>query len=320
MKKSLVLTAIAATLAAPAFAQSSVTIYGRLNESVEATKAGSVKNKQVVDNASRIGFKGTEDLGGGLQAQFLIEHGFDASTGKADSTFWGRESWVGLNSSKLGQIKVGNMAASEAYFATADYISMHNHDTGTSSDALWGYVVTGALKNAVAYATPDLGGFVGHVEVAEAAAGTTKRPISAAGNFDKGPLHLGLGYEKLGDDKSTSVRGLYELGAITLGAYAGKTSGSVDRKFFRVSGKYAVGASEFDVNFGKTGDVKGVSDSGASQWTVAYGYNLSKRTKVYTFYTKINNDTNAAYNASSAIKGAKGADLSSLAVGVRHNF
>jgi predicted porin len=313
MKKALALTALALACTAPAFAQSSVNVYGRLNVSAEAIKIGSQSNDQIVDNSSRIGFKGTEDLGGGMKAKFLIEHGFDASTGAAASTFWGRESWVGL-AGNFGEIRLGNMAASDAYFATADYISMHNHDTGNSSDALWGYVVTGALKNAVAYYTPTFGGFNASAEVGEGSA-SKDRPMAFAANYDAGPLHLGAGYEKQGADKSASVRGLYELGSLTLGAYVGKQSGSVDRNFWRVSGMYAIGAGEVHLNVGGTGNTNKVSDTGAMQYTVAYNYNLSKRTKVYTFYTKVNNKAAGTY-----MTGTPGVDFGSLAVGIRHNF
>jgi predicted porin len=321
MKKSLVLAAVAATLAAPAFAQSSVTIYGRLNLSVEHQKTGDVSNNAVVDNASRIGFKGTEDIGGGTKALFVFEHGFDADTGKAHSTtFWNRESTVGLES-RFGTVRLGYMAASEAYFATADYISNHNHDTGTSEDELWAYIVTGGLKNAVAYSTPNIGGAVGHIQIGEgvlAANGKLERPTSGAVNFDKGPLHIGFGYEALGDVHASTIRGLYELGAFTVGAYYGQETGGVGftRKYARGSAMYALGAGEFHVNVGKTGETKGVADSGATQWTLGYNHNLSKRTKVYTFYTKINNDNGAAYGG----HGPAGADFSSLAVGIRHNF
>ncbi|MFZ2988141.1 porin [Ideonella sp.] len=313
MKKSLVLTAIAATLAAPAFAQSSVTIYGRLNVGAESQKIGDGDAKgAIVDNASRIGFKGTEDLGGGMKAMFLIEHGFDASTGKADTTFWGRESWVGL-ATKFGTVKLGNLGFSEAYLATADYISMHNHDTGTSSDALFGYVATTALKNAVSYSTPSFGGLVGHVQYGEAIG--QDNPLSVAANYDAGALHLGFGYEELGDDKSTAVRGLYEMGAFTVGAYYNMVTGSGERNAWRLTGMYTMGNSEFHANYGMTDDVKGVANSGAAQWTLGYNYNLSKRTKLFAFYTNVINDPNAGY-----MSGAAGEDFSSAAVGIRHNF
>src|SRR5689334_18306793 len=98
MKKQIALGVLAAAAAGGAFAQSSVTIYGRLNITVESSKYGDEDRVgEVNDNSSRIGFKGTEDLGGGLKAGFQIEHGFDATDGKAKSAFWNRQSEVNLS-------------------------------------------------------------------------------------------------------------------------------------------------------------------------------------------------------------------------------
>ena len=128
MKKQFALSLLAAAAVAPAFAQSSVTVYGRLNVTVESRKIGDDTDKGIFNNASRIGFKGTEDLGGGLKAGFQIEHGFNPTTGAAAGTFWGRQAEVNLGGN-FGLVRAGTFT-SEAYFATADYVSMHNHEIG----------------------------------------------------------------------------------------------------------------------------------------------------------------------------------------------
>jgi len=95
---------LGAATVAPAFAQSNVTIYGRLNESIENQKVGTGTAKWVEqNNSSRLGFRGTEDLGGGLKAGFTIEHGLNVDDGKATggTTFWNRRSEVNLGSSTL---------------------------------------------------------------------------------------------------------------------------------------------------------------------------------------------------------------------------
>ena len=78
---------------------------------------------------------------------------------------------------------------------------------------------------------------------------------------------------------------------------------------------YTMGATELHLNVGKAGEVGGADGTGATQLTLGANYNLSKRTKVYGFWTKTNNDSNAAYAS-----GVAGADVSSFALGVRHNF
>ena len=331
MKRSLFLAAMATLTSGAALAQSSVTIYGRLNESVERVKDGSTSTTQLVDNSSRIGFKGTEDLGGGLKASFLIEHGFSADTGAAAATFWGRESWVGLEGG-FGKVRLGNAGfGTAAYFATADYISMHNHDTGTSSDAF--YVYPGApLQNMIAYKTPSFSGLDVEAQVGLSENSGLKRTSVLAANWIGGPLHLGAAYVSSGrsvapvaGDKFTQlgIRALYEFGAFTVGAYYinDKTdtgAGDAKRNSYRLSGMYALGANEFHLNYGAAGEYKNggtVFYGKASQFTAGYNYNLSKRTKVYAFYTQVDNKAGASYYTSVA-----GTKFSSIAAGLRHNF
>jgi predicted porin len=306
MQRQLLIAAAAALLAGSAFAQSSTEIYGRINLSLERQDVGGDSRSVVQDNSSRIGFRGTEDLGGGLKAGFVIEHGFNADTGAAAGDFWGRESTVSL-SGGFGTLRLGNMPASEAYFATADYISMHNHDTGTSSDALYGFVSVGALQSAIAYTSPTMSGLRLDVQYGLKESTKTDNPLSLAANYDAGPLHLGFGYEDYNGNKSTAIRALYEMGAITVGGYYEKGGGDLSYNNIRVSAMYAMGASEFHANYGNRGDTNDVNGTSANQFTLGYNYNLSKRTKLYAFYTRL--DTEIA-----------NADFSSVAVGMRHNF
>jgi predicted porin len=309
--KKIALVAAVAAFAAPAFAQSSVTLWGRINTSVESiSKNGGDRVATVFNNNSRLGFKGTEDLGGGLKAQFMLEHGLNSDDGKASSdAFWNREAAVQL-SGNFGAVKLGRWT-NGSYFATADYISNHNHDTGNSEDKLY----SGAgwtSSNKVGYFTPTYAGFSAEItaHAGEGAKGE-ERAFDFSGNYDLGPLHLGAGYSKQGSANQFAVRGLYELGSIILGGYyqredlgAGRNP---TRDIGRVSVQYNLGASEFHLNVGgsKSG---GALSNGGKQYTVAYNYNLSKRTKVYAFYTALD------------FNNTKAGDLDSFAVGVRHNF
>ncbi len=316
MKKIALVAALAATAAAPAFAQS-VTLWGRLNTSVESQKFGSQDRKIVVqNNSSRLGFKGSEDLGGGLKASFSLEHGLNSDTGAATggTTFWNRASWVQLEGS-FGGIRLGKWFPG-SYFATADYVSMHNHDTGTSADAL--YATQFYTNNKVSYFTPTVSGLSAELSVA-AGENTTTRAEDIAVNYDMGPAHAGFGYEKKGDFSQFAIRGLYEFGPVVVGGYvqrAENTFGAAGKKnwnTFRVSGMYVMGQSEFHLNFGSADKILG--DDGAKQLTVGYNYNLSKRTKVYGFWTKVDNQAKGTYQT-----GVAGQDFSSLAAGIRHNF
>ena len=313
MQRSLIVAAALASIGASAFAQSTVNLYGRLNLTLERQKVGTAKNDwKMVNSSSRFGLKGSEDLGGGMKAGFQIESGFNPANGQASSTFWGRQSEINLTSG-FGMVRVGNFF-SEAYYATSDYIGMHNHETGTSSDAFYAYI--GRNTDKVAYRTPALSGLT--AEVAVTAAGTGARTFDYAVNYDAGPLHLGAGYEDNAPNnknaKQFAVRGLYEMGAFTFGALIQRDTdgygiGYGDRTNYRFSGMYAMGSTEFHANFGHAGDYsKLAGDNAANQYTLGINQNLSKRTKVYGFYTKI------------ADKGTVYGDFSSFAIGVRHNF
>ncbi|MFN4115394.1 MAG: porin [Inhella sp.] len=304
---------VAAAVAAPAFAQSSVTLYGRLNTSIENQKFDGQSRKWVVaNNASRLGFKGVEDIGGGLKASFNLEHGLSSDNGAAAGTFWGREAWVQL-SGDFGAVRLGNFTP-ESYFATADYISMHNHDTGTSSDALYGFD-TYRSSNKVGYFTPSFGGLSGSLSVSagEGAAGQ-KRLYDLAVNYVSGPLHLGFGYADHDQKSQWAARALVEMGAVTLGGYVQRDDvGPATRTVYRLAAMYTLGASEFHVNYGRSGQAKAGNtvyvDKGA-QWTLGYNYNLSKRTRVYVHYTDLDTAKSARNNG----------EFSALITGVRHNF
>ena len=310
MNRTLVVAALAALASSAALAQSSVNIYGRLNLTLESQDANGVKTKVLNNNSSRIGFKGTEDLGGGLKAGFVLEHGFNPDTGTAASSFWGRQSEVNL-SGGFGTLRLGNFV-SEAYFATSDYIGMHNHETGTSSDALYAYI--GRNTNKVAYGTPEfVKGLSIEGAVAAGEGGGRVRNYDVAVNYGVGPLHVGVGYEKAGSAKQFAVSGLYEFGSLIVGGMIQRDTnayGSGNRTNFRGSVAYMVGASEFHVNVGKAGNYSNTADSAALQTTLGYNYNLSKRTKVYGYWTKVDAERNTGYAS----------DYNSLALGVRHNF
>lgn len=319
-------TALAAAfvcLPLSAMAQSTVNLYGRVNTTVESQKFGTSARQTVVsNNSSRFGFTGSEDLGGGLKATFRLESGFASDTGATTGNLFGREAVVGL-SGGFGTVRLGQQAYLPAYLATADYVSMHNHDTGSSSDLLfWGNVgvmQTARQSNSISYTTPSFSGLT--VEVAkslrENAVGALNQ-IDVAANYDAGPLHLGAGYQKLGDNKALALRALYEFGAVTLGGYYERDDLVIlgDRNNFRVAAMYTMGASEFHANVGLAGKFSNRANSKAQQYTLGYNYNLSKRTKVYGYVTRLN-DNSATLANPTAIYGG---DFNSTAVGIRHNF
>ena len=320
MKKTLIVAAVLASTAGAALAQSSVTVYGRVNVTAESIERNGVKTKELINNASRLGFRGTEDLGGGLKANFMLEHRFSIDTGTVPNDFWAGDSYVGL-SGGFGAVRLGR-TTSEAYYATADYISMNNHDTGTSSDALYAYL--GNNKNKIAYNTNSMGGLVLHAAIGAGEGVRGAKVMDLAATYDLGSLSLGFGYEKNNANANQyAIRALYTAGAFVFGGYVQRDKNAYGANFgnrttFRVTGAYNVGNSEFQAGYGKADDYSngnavrlatGRTSSSADQLVLGYNYNLSKRTKVYGYYATVDSDNRAIYT-----------DLNTLAVGVRHNF
>lgn len=327
MKRSLLIGAVATLATGAAMAQSSVTVYGRFNTTVERVKVtddtGASESTSVLNNnASRLGFKGSEDMGGGLKANFLLEHRFNSDDGSSTSSqFWAGDAWAGL-SGGFGEVRLGTQT-STSYYATADWVSMHNHDTGDSADALY-YSATGFDgTNKISYITPEMGGLTAELQgqLGEGRAGREKA-FDLGVYYKLGALALGLGAEKMGDNKQFGIRAAYTLGDFTFGGYyqradddnlTGVVGGAGTRNNFRLSGMYAFGASEIHLNVGKANDWGNLDDSGSTQATVAYNYNLSKMTKVYAYVTQLKNDDGLA-----AFTGVR--KLQAVAAGLRVNF
>ncbi|MFO1227844.1 porin [Roseateles sp.] len=312
--KKFAFAALVSVVAVPAFAQT-VTLWGRFNTTVESVKTGSADRVvKVNSNSSRLGLKGMEDLGGGLKAAFQLEHGFDSDTGNSNlgNQFWGRASNVSLIGN-FGEVRLGRWIPG-SYFATVDYVSMHNHDTGTSSDALASEATMfNPRSNKVGYFTPKFGNFSAEFDI-HAGEGVDARAYDLSVNYDNGPVHYGFGYSKQGTQKQYAIRGLYQLGAFTFGGYYQRETedtfkANPDRDIGRVSVMYTTGASEFHVNVGGSKAGGSFGAYGGKQYTFGYNYNLSKRTKVYGYYTAV--DRTAPNSVG---------DSSSLAAGLRHNF
>jgi len=331
MKKIAIFAAVAATCFGAA-AQSTVNVYGRINTSLERQDNGVTKTTGLQNNSSRIGFKGSEDMGGGLKANFVLEAGISGVNGAVNGTtdtgsasLFGRQASVEI-AGGFGAVRLGTWFPG-SYFATADWISMHNHDTGSTGDSLYAGNAFNRNNSKIGYFTPNVNGFSGEAAMAfgaqfkTATAPEAPKAYDLAGNYDAGALHLGLGYSSQGAQATLTsavvktsqlgVRALYEMGPFTVGGYlqrANTNDAAVttqSRTIGRLAGMYTMGASEFHLALGNTTKGESRTDK-ASQFTLGYNYNLSKRTKVYAIYNKVDNDVQA--------------DASQMVVGVRHNF
>src|SRR5438552_8366609 len=107
MKKSYLVGAVLAAVGGVASAQSSVTVFGFIEAQVGRQTQDAPGVKLFDMGGSRLGFKGEEDMGGGLKASFYLEHRLNPDDGTANAPFWKGGSWVGLSSEGLGSVKLG---------------------------------------------------------------------------------------------------------------------------------------------------------------------------------------------------------------------
>ncbi|MCO5977269.1 porin [Ideonella oryzae] len=326
MKKSFLALAVLGTLAGVASAQSSVTIYGRVDESF--AKPVVTKDKQIADNGgaggSRLGFKGTEDLGNGLSAVFRFEHGFNPDTGTAAATqFWNRYAMVGLSSTKYGTLSLGRLEngawdvitsfdpfggeTGAELRDTGSALRIKNWDAGAFGSTLDSRRMDNSVRYDIAYQ-----GFKGSASISEATA--EDKPYALGGSYTAGPLYIGAGYEKLSDDKAKMwiVGGTYDFGMAKLYAnYAGgKTKADDDVKGFLAGVTVPYGALLFKAGYAQSKvDGAGTYKKGG----LGVDYNLSKRTKLYADYARIAGDVGV--DNGPADKNKNGYD-----VGIRHSF
>jgi len=213
-------------------------------------------------------------------------------------------------------------------------------------------------NNAIAYISPNFGGFsfiAAHVtpETKELVAGLKAQAWSFAGMYDNGPIFASLAFENH-KDLAQSIGGNGLPAGVAVGnkdaawkasfGYTYAPASFVGVLYENQKATYAAGGNDKNKNWGlfaqhslgnvvlkgsylKGGDTKGANaaDDGAKVYTLGADYNLSKRTAVYGYYTKLNNDAAGARNFFYAIPAAAGqaatnVDYSALSFGIRHAF
>ncbi len=342
--KKITLIAAATLLATGAYAQTTTTVYGRINVSAESQTVNSKTETAFQDNRSRFGIRANRKVDGGLSVGATLEAGLNAAIGGVGNgnssngsggsgQFFSREATANI-AGAFGKVVVGKLPASQAYFATADYISNHNHDTGTSDDALFGHTTTGAFKNAISYegSSGTLGytasyGFRKNGNTDATTPAGSESPKAFTLTHSAGPLGLGLAHEINGTKNATTVRANYSMGNVLVGGYVESDGGTTStgasngRTAMRLSAMYTMGKSEYHLNLGRAGSVSGTSDTGATQTTLFYNYNIDKALKVFAGYTTVANESKGTYGMSAIAASANaGTRSSSVSVGARYNF
>jgi predicted porin len=336
--------ALLAVVSAAASAQSSVTLFGVLDMNARHVKNGDVSIKSLSAggiNTSRLGFRGTEDLGNGLSASFWLETGINPDTGTTSdgARFWNRRSTVSLTSVSLGEIRLGRdftptysgysnydtfgsngVAAVDKFFVSTLGTGNPSIDTGTRAD------------NLVSYFTPkNLGGFYGQLSVAAGEGASGKRYVGGRAGYAAGPLDVSAAYGEtlvtpgaLGDDKYQVIDfgASYDFGvAKVLGLYGQTKYANMKLNVFEIGTHVPVGLGVIRASYVSARAEGGTIDANdASQIALGYVHNLSKRTALYTTVARVNNKGAATFAVASSPALVAGKDSTGYEFGIRHSF
>lgn len=336
MQGKLLVAALFASLPLAASAQSSVTVYGVADAAIAREDTGAPNGSRTIvasgnQSTSRFGFRGTEDIGGGLKAMFVLEAGAQLDTGMGDSALFGRRSVVGLEGG-FGLVTLGREYSPAADVAGATDINGQGF-YGTNLNSFNTGRLTRRLSNSINYKSPSLSGFkVGAAYSAgETATGASQNLMGVSAAYAKGDLYVGAAYHTIerqvsGDDKEMVVGAAYKIGPVELkGNYmsADPTGANNQYEQANAGASYTIGANKFFANYQRSELESGARGNG---YSIAYSYTLSKRTNVYAAYATISNNEKGLFAINSAGSnvtppaGAFGADPKAFTVGVRHSF
>ncbi|MDO9435201.1 porin [Hydrogenophaga sp.] len=328
MKKSLIALAVLASTGA-AMAQSSVTLYGRIDTSIGSNKVNGVSTTQLFSgnlSSTRWGLRGSEDLGGGLKAIFQLEQGFDSSDGtQAAGSAFDRQSIVGLTGG-FGTVKLGRHDTS--FDDIRDLAVSNNLWDSEFSPTKIAYTAgvpdySSRASNQVRYESPSFGGFTFGVGYGlDEASDPVKRDVLSynlryrAGNLDVGVARQEQKHESIAatDREYTAVSGAYNFGVARLSAGFNRAENGANLRDNELSIGVAVPLGAFEISAGyarSKSEAAGVTTAKGTAFGVGATYAMSKRTRLYGAY--LDGDVeNAA--------GVTTLDRKMYSIGVRHDF
>ncbi len=341
MKKSLIALAVLAASGA-AMAQSSVTIYGRVDASIGTLKTGSVLVPNAGGNlsqtgvfngsnggltGSRWGLRGTEDLGGGLTASFKLENRYNVDTGADNGGLFLGESFVALGGG-FGTVKLGRtftafddaraIAVSRSLFDSAFTPTGYVYGAGNADYA-------GRSASTIRYESPSFGGFAGAISYGfgenKTATASATDTLSLHVRYVAGPLAVAYGYqnEELAggtDVDFNQISGSYNFGVAAVSAGWNKRDGSTpalgEDTGYTLGVNVPSGAMNFSFGYAteKT-KTNGATSAKGSGFGLGATYSLSKRTTLYAGYKNAKRENGS---------GVKQEQEKLTSVGVRHDF
>jgi predicted porin len=353
--------ACAVMCAAGVHAQVNVQIYGRLNVSAErvetsANSAGrDASLSRLSNNRSVLGFRGKEDLGGGLKAIFQIEGTLSPDTGAG--AIAQRDTRVGLEGG-FGTAFVGHWVTAyngatsgldPFYPTTAGYMSIMGNGSAATTDNVSDTASFDRRQaNSVHYWTPSWNNLtlrLSHGLSEERPANGSKPSLtSVAAVYEQGPWYATLAHERHHayqgpgrNDTGTKIAVAYKFGDTRIAGIAEQleyetATGDLEQTAYYLSLTHQLGQHGLRAGVAHTRGGKGSStsrigylrsgpDTGATHATVGYDYTLSKRTNLYAYYTWLDNDRNASHDfAINSLTASAGAILRGTVFGIRHTF
>lgn len=341
MKRVSLILAAGALIPVIAHAQNNVTVYGRIDLSLDHAKVqGSSGLTSMEDNASRLGFRGVEDLGGGLKAVFGAEFGFSADTGEfASATNPFRNTYVGLTGGfgalAMGRLDSSNPTGSPLYSQVTKNIDAVVHDAGATAIGTSVLRARNRVSNAIGYMSPTFSGF--NVRARYYMSGDAPRAIAGVAqeddmkqfdlglNYENGPFTAGIGYGR--DSKSGGylandfknkwqVVGAYDFGVVNTYAFYGRDNhhtvaatrrDSVDYWLLGASAPFG-GKNRVIANYMEK-DVQSDVNGKLKRFQFGVTHQLSKRTTLYALADRNDPNNNVANNT-----------VRVISTGIQHNF
>ncbi|XAH25157.1 porin [Xylophilus sp. GW821-FHT01B05] len=359
MKRVIFLAGMATAIALPAAAQSSVSLFGVVDATAQRASQGGASVNRLLgtggNQISRLGFRGTEDLGGGWSAGFVLDMGLNVDTGTGGAIsannqtvaatggalVFNRRSTVSLAHTSLGELRLGR-DFTPTYWNLTFFDPFGTAGAGSAANIIQGNLsqvstVQTALRasNSIGYVLPRLGGFYGQAMVAmgengSAAANGTKRDGNYAGfraGYAAGALDVALSHGKTslfsGDVSTTNAAASYNLGFIKPMAQIfqdrkDKIAAPNRSSGFLLGATVPLGAGYIPLAYSRIHN-NAATERQATQLAVGYVYNLSKRTAVYSTLSHIRNRNGAAVSGG-GVAGVANAGWSGLDLGIRHSF
>ncbi|WP_206995013.1 porin [Trinickia mobilis] len=249
----------AALATTPAWAQSSVTLYGVVDDAftyVNNQKGSSNRYlRQGNLYASKFGFRGAEDLGGGTKAIFDLQAGFDPNTGAASTAglLFNREAYVGLQNAQYGTVTAGRQYT--PYYLMVGPLTGSNWLTGATGahpGDIDGLDTTIRINNSVTYTSPAYYGLSASAMYAfSGIAGSPGKGQTWSGalSYANGPVSLGAGYLRM---NNTGLTASFDPSATASFGTSALNQGYVSAKAVQhiaAAGNYALGNLTLGLNY-----------------------------------------------------------------------